>query len=118
MRISVWHRTEEQTPGKSGHYLSYRGWGMGGKADGDHDYGYMYYDKKTNEWYEYSDKRDTAIVYYWTDATPDDWTDQDPPSVVLRRGGVQQDHVAVQEALADVEEALKRYQTVRSLCQK
>ena len=84
MRTSIWYRTELKNPDKSGHYLAYRGWGMGGKADGDHDHGYMYYDKKTNRWYEYSDKRDTAIVYYWTDATPDEWTDQDPPSVQLR----------------------------------
>ena len=37
MRTSIWYRTELQQPPKSGYYLSYRGWGMGGKADGDHD---------------------------------------------------------------------------------
>jgi len=118
MRVSFWHRTEEQTPGKSGYYLSYRGFGMGGMADGDHAHGYMYYDKKTNDWYEYNDKRDPAIVYYWTDATPDEWTDRDPPSIVLRRGSKPQEHVAVQEAWAEVEEAIKRFETVKALCQK
>ena len=50
MRTSIWFRTEEKQPDKSGYYLSYRGWGMGGKADGDSDHGYVYYDKKQNEW--------------------------------------------------------------------
>ena len=120
MRVSIWHRAEEQTPGKSGYYLSYRGWGMGGKADGDHDHGYVYYDKKHNGWrdYESTSMGHSAIVYYWTDATPDDWVDEDPPSITLRRGGGRDEHVAVQDAWKEVEEALKRYETVRALCQK
>lgn len=118
MRISIWHRTEEQSPDNSGYYLSYRGFGMGSMSDYDHEHGYMYYDKKTDKWYEYNNKRDIAIVYYWSDATPNEWVDQDPPSVTLRRNGRPDEHVAVHEAWQEVQEALKRYQTVKALCKQ
>lgn len=114
MRTGIWYRTELKNPDKSGHYLAYRGWGMGGKADSDHDHGYMYYDKKTNQWYEYSDKRDTAIVYYWTDATPDEWTDADPPSVQLRKVK-EEPNPALEIAWKNVEEAVRQYHIVESL---
>lgn len=122
MRHSIWYRTEERQPVTSGYYLTYRGWGMGGKVDGDSDNSYLYYYRKTDKWYEYeSEVRSmhprTCIVYYWTDADPAGWTDADPPSVKIKRG-MQQEHVAVQEAWQEVEEALKRYETVRALCQK
>ena len=117
MRTSIWYRTEEKNPDKSGYYLSYRGWGMGGKGDGDNDHGYLYYDKKNDEWRQYKSMGYDAIVYYWTDATPDDWTDEDPPSHKIKPG-MKQEHVAVQAAWNDVEEAIKRYKTVKALCEK
>ena len=109
MRTSIWYRTELKNPDKSGHYLAYRGWGMGGKADGDHDHGYMYYDKKTDRWYEYRDLRDTAIVYYWTDATPDDWTEQD-----LHKQK-QKYNVTLDDAWKKVVEAVDQYNMLREL---
>jgi hypothetical protein len=117
MRVSVWHRTEEQNPDKSGYYLSYRGFGMGGMSDYDHANGYMYYDKKSNSWYDYDDMRDTAIVYYWSDADPEQWCEEDPPSVLLRKKQRPTKHVALEDAWKDVEEAIKRYKTVEALCQ-
>lgn len=117
MKHSIWYRTEEKQPNESGYYLSYRGWGIGGKADGDNDHGYMYYDKKKNEWRDYKSMGYGAIVYYWTDATPDEWTESDPPSIKIKPRNTQE-HVAVQEAWAEVEEALKRYETMRALCDK
>ena len=119
MRTSIWYRTELQQPPKSGYYLSYRGWGMAGKGDYDHDHGYLYYHKKTDTWYSHeSDVRssfpDTAIVYYWTDATPDDWTDSDPPSVQLRK--VKQEHnVALDDAWKKVQEAIDQYNMIKEL---
>lgn len=124
MRTSIWYRTEERNPDKSGHYLSYRGFGMGGMSDYDSANGYMYYDRKTDSWYEYKDLRDTAIVYYWTDADPETWTDQDPPSIKIRKSynpvtrKHETDHPAIADAWKDVEEAIKRYETVKALCQK
>jgi hypothetical protein len=115
MRTSIWYRTELQQPPKSGSYLAYRGWGMGGKADGDSDWGYVYYDKKVDEWREYRDPYSHgAIVYYWTDATPDDWTDQDPPSITLRK--VKQEHnVALDDAWKKVCEAIDQYNMIKEL---
>lgn len=121
MRTSVWFRTEEKQPDKSGYYLSYRGWGIAGKADGDHDHGYLYYYTKSGEWYEHeSDIRSgfprTAIVYYWTDATPDEWTDEDPPSVQLR-GKVKHNVPAVQAAWEEAMKAIANYELIRNLAQ-
>ena len=123
MRVSFWHHTADKQPEKSGYYLSYRGWGMGGKGDGDHDYGYLYYHTKYKKWYEYEGSwnsmfpDEVSFVYYWTDATPDEWTDQDPP-VSMRKLSKQEMHVAEKEALAELEEAIKRYETVKALCAK
>lgn len=120
MRTSIWYRTELQQPDKSGFYLTYRGWGMGGMGDGDHDHGYLYYRKKDDKWYEYegawrsSFPDEVSFVYYWTDATPDDWTDQDPPSVQLRK--VKQEHnVALEDAWKKVQEAIDQYNMIKEL---
>lgn len=117
MRTSIWYRTEEKQPDKSGYYLSYRGFGMGGMSDYDHANGYMFYDTKTRRWYDYEDMRDTAIVYYWSDADPEHWVDNDPPSIKIKPNDGHL-HVAVQDAWRDVEEAIKRYETVKALCEK
>ena len=121
MRTSIWYRTEEQSPDLSGYYLSYRGFGMGGMSDSDHANGYMYYDRKTDAWYTYQNMQDSAIVYYWTDADPEHWVDADPPSIKIRPGyraqGTHSEIPAVQDAWAAVEEAIKRYETVKALVQ-
>lgn len=118
MRVSFWYHTADQQPEKSGYYLSYRGWGMGGKADEDSDHGYLYYDANHKEWREYESRNaNNAIVYYWTDATPDQWTDNDVP-VFRRKRSQAKMHPAEQEALKELEEAIKRYETVRALCHK
>ena len=114
MRHSIWYRTEERNPDKSGSYLSYRGFGMGGMSDYDHANGYMYYDKKSDKWYDYNDKRNDAIVYYWTDATPDDWTNQDPPSITLRKAK-EEHNVALDDAWKKVQEAIDQYNMIKEL---
>jgi hypothetical protein len=58
-----------------------------------------------------------AIVYYWTDATPDDWVDSDPP-VSQRRQQLDQMHPAEQEAWDAVQEAIKKYEVIKALCKK
>ncbi len=116
MRTGIWYRTELKNPDKSGYYLSYRGWGIGGKADGDSDWGYMYYDKKFNSWRDYKGDQPygSATVYYWTDARPDEWTDQDPPSVQLRKVK-EEPNPALEIAWKNVEEAIRQYHIVESL---
>jgi hypothetical protein len=93
---------------------------MGGKADGDSDNGYLWYDKRNNEWRDYknSNMGDSAIVYYWTDADPEAWVNKDPPSIVLEKRKKHPEHPAVLDAWNDVEEAIKRYETVKALCEK
>lgn len=122
MRTSIWYRTEAKNPDKSGYYLSYRGFGMGGMSDYDHANGYMYFDKLEDKWYDYEDMRDPAIVYYWTDADPEQWCEEDPPSIRIRKGYLPKSNAhdipAVQDAWEAVQEAIKRYETVKALCQK
>jgi hypothetical protein len=114
MRTSIWYRTELHQPTKSGYYLSYRGWGIAGKADEDSDHGYVYYDSVHDEWRDYQSGGHSAIVYYWTDATPDDWTDQDPPSIQLRK--VKEEHnVALEDAYKKVCEAIDQYNMIKEL---
>lgn len=119
MRTSIWYRRELKNPDHSGYYFTYRGWGMGGKADGDRDYGYLYYDRKRDRWRKYDsfDKDDSVIVYYWTDADPHQWVDNDPPSVVLEQQ--QYEHnVTLASAWADVQKAIERYNVIKNLVQK
>lgn len=117
MKVSFWHHTADQQPEKSGYYLSYRGWSMGGKGDGDHDHGYVYYDKNKDEWRDYDSGGHYAIVYYWTDATPEEWVEKDPPWT-KRKKSLREMHPAEKEALAELSEAIKRYETVKVLCAK
>lgn len=112
MKTSIWYRTEEKQPDSSGYYLSYRGWGIAGKADGDSDHGYVYYDKKKNQWRDYDSGGHYAIVYYWTDATPDEWTDNDPPSVNIR---AVKTNPALQIAWTKVQEAIRNYELIKTL---
>ena len=119
MRTSIWYRRELQIPDHSGYYFTYRGWGMGGKADGDSDYGYSYYDRKRDCWrqYERFTTSDSIIVYYWTDADPHQWVEDDPPSIVLEK--MHQDHnVTLTSAWADLQKAIERYNIVKSLVEQ
>lgn len=118
MKISIWHHTADQQPLSSGYYLTYRGWGMGGKVDGESDHGYLYYHSQTDRWYEYqSEVRSmhprTCIVYYWTDADPQQWVDDDPP-VTLRKK-IREDQPAVKAAWDNLQKALEQYNIIKEL---
>jgi hypothetical protein len=112
MRVSLWYRTEEKNPDKSDHYLCYRGFGIGGMGDGDHEYGYCYYNAKKNAWYQYERDAYSIIVYYWTDATPDDWTMEDPPSTMIKNMKI---HPTIQDAWNEVEKAIERFKIIVGL---
>ena len=111
MKPSVWYHTADQQPKTSGYYLSYRGWGIGGKSDYDNDYGYVYYDQPSNSWRAYR-SGDNAIVFYWTDAAPDKWVESDPP-VIHRKKPV--DHPALKDAWNNVKTAIEQYELIRIL---
>lgn len=117
MRTSIWFRNEEKKPDESGYYLTYRGWGMGGKDDNDSDNSYLYYHTKTKQWYEYESEvramhPRTCIVYYWTDADPAGWTDEDPPSISIR---AVKTNPALEIAWGKVEEAIRNYELIKTL---
>lgn len=119
MKVSFWFRTEQQQPANSGYYLCYQGWGIGGKRDGDSDIEYLYYFKKTNQWYGYEgDVRsmhpDTRIVYYWTDADPASWIDNDLPRTKLKQIS-NEHHAALEDAFKKVNEAIDQYNMIKEL---
>lgn len=121
MKPSIWYHTADRQPSKDGLYLTYRGWGMGGKRDGDCDHGYLYYRVKDNRWYEYegawrsSFPEEVSFVYYWTDADPVKWVEDDVP--VSKRKTKRKVSEAEKIAWSQVEEALRRYETVKALSQ-
>jgi hypothetical protein len=119
MKPSIWYHTADCQPPKSGYYLTYRGWGIGGKADCDSDHGYLYYHKGQNAWVEYegawrSTHFSTCLVYYWTDADPVTWVETDPP---VNQRSVKKPNAALEIAWQQVQEAIKRYETVKALSQ-
>lgn len=114
MKTSIWYHTADQQPKTSGYYLSYRGWGIGGRTDYDSDYGYLYYDQKNKHWREYESESygNSAWVYYWTDAAPNKWVESDPP-VSRRKKPV--DHPALKDAWNNVQTAIEQYELIRIL---
>jgi hypothetical protein len=111
MKLSIWYRTEENTPSKSGRYFVYRRFGMGGPGDAA-DYGYLYYNAEKDEWrrgMEYAD------CYYWTDATPDKWVDSDPPSIYITKQ-LSEQHPSLISAWSEVQAAVERYEIIKALC--
>lgn len=114
IKTSIWYHTADRNPEHSGYYLSYRGWGIGGKADCDHDHGYVYYDKKNNEWRDYAAGGHYAIVYYWTDARPDEWVDADTPVAHRKKA---KENPALEVAWRNVQDAIKQYEFIKALTQ-
>jgi hypothetical protein len=112
MKTCIWYHTADQQPEQSGYYLAYRGWGLGGKADGDRDHGYAYYDKRKNEWRDYDISGHYAIVYYWTDARPDEWVENDVPVVNRKRAKT---NPALENAWKNVERAIEQYKLIKAL---
>lgn len=114
MRTSIWYHSVDQNPNKSGHYLCYRGFGMGGMSDSDHSTGYLWYDKGSDDWYDYEDRVHSAIVYYWTDSDPENWVDTDPP-VTQRKKVNRESSPALKDAWKKVQEAINQYEMIRTL---
>lgn len=116
MKPCIWYHTAEQQPKESGYYLAYRGWGIGGKADCDSDYGPVYYDKKINSWrdYESTSHGHDAIVYYWTEAAPETWVDDD---IVINKKKRAENNPALDIAWQKVLHAVEQYELIKALTQ-
>lgn len=116
MRTSIWFRTEECNPPKSGTYLCYRGFGIGGMGDGDRHLDWRWYDAKKNSWQEYricNSVDQNLTIYYWTDAMVDDWINEDPPSKDIK--GMLSTNPTIMDAWKEVERAIERFQIVKNL---
>jgi hypothetical protein len=113
MKPAIWYHTADKQPDRSGDYLAYRGWGIAGKADCDSDWGLVWYDKSIDEWRDYSSGGHYAFVYYWTEARPDIWTDNDVP--VTKRKTKKQPNPALEIAWKNVQDALRQYEIVKAL---
>jgi len=114
MKPCIWYHAAEQQPKQSGYYLAYRGWGIAGKADGDSDWGYVYYDKKIDEWRDYESMGHYAFVYYWTDAQPDEWVNGE---TVSKKKKKREDNAALDIAWERVQEAVRQYEVIKGLTQ-
>jgi hypothetical protein len=115
MRPCIWYHTRERQPSTSGYYLSYRGFGIAGPSDYDSATGYLYYDHQQNVWrdYESDSHGHDAIVYYWTEADPEEWVDGE--TVIGKRTVVP--NAALDAAWADILLAIERYEIVKALTQ-
>jgi hypothetical protein len=115
MRPCIWYHTRERQPSRSGYYLSYRGFGIAGPSDYDSATGYLYYDANTKVWrdYESDSHGHDAIVYYWTEADPEEWVDGE--TVIGKRTVVP--NPALDRAWEDILLAIERYEIVKALTQ-
>lgn len=87
---------------------------MAGKGDYDSDNGYCYYSLLDNQWFEYDDCNNGAIIYYWTDADPQKWTDEDPP-VTKRKRALERMPAAEKIAYDQMMAAIDHYKVVKAL---
>ena len=115
MKPCIWYHTAERQPAESGYYLSYRGWGIAGKSDYDSDYGPVFYDKKINSWRDYKSTSygHDAIVYYWTEADPEEWVDGE---TVINKKKVTP-NPALEIAWQQVVKAVEQYELIKALTQ-
>ena len=111
MKTSIWYHTADQQPEASGYYVAYKGMSMG---DDSSNTGYYYYNKSSGEWRDSSlSTAYYAKVYYWTDADPEQWVNNDPP--VSQRKKILQDNPALEIAWKNIEEAIRQYEIIKAL---
>ena len=114
MKTCIWYDVSEKLPAKSGYYLAFKGMSMG---DNETNAGYYYWNAKAAEW------RDSSIstsyyanVVYWTEADPSGWYEDASSS--RKRKNKHTMSVTESAAWDDLQEAIKRYETVKALCAK
>lgn len=109
MRTCVWYDMDERVPPRTGYYLGFKGMSMG---DDETGCDYYWWNAKYAEWRESQISSAYSVnVIYWTEADPAAWYDK----YRIR----QRSHdipVAEKDAWNAVEEAIKRYETVKALC--
>jgi hypothetical protein len=110
MKTSIWHHNADRQPDKSGYYLAYKSYSMG---DDSTSAGYYYYSKTSGTWRDSSlHSAHYANVYYWTDATPDDWVDND--QVRVHRQTIS-NNPTLNSAWQDVLAAIEKFKIIEAL---
>lgn len=111
MKTSIWHHTADKQPDKSGYYLAYKSYSIG---DDTTNAGYYYYSAGSNSWRDSSlSQAHYANVYYWSDADPEKWVNDDVP--VTKRKTKRPPNPALEIAWNNVQEALRQYEIVKAL---
>lgn len=107
MKASVWYDMDEKIPPRTGYYIAFKGMSMGDDETGCEQY---YWDAGQASWRD--SLRSSAHyvnVIYWCDAEPWEWYNKYD---LRRRDEVS---VAEQDAWAEVQRAISRYEMIKSL---
>lgn len=107
MRACVWYDMDEKIPPRTGYYVAFKGTSLGDDETGCE---YYYWDAKRAEWRNSQLSQAYYVnVVYWCDADPGAWYN----NYSLRR----KDEVSVaeQDAWAEVQRAISKYEMVRAL---
>jgi hypothetical protein len=113
MKISIWHHNADRKPDESGYYLAYKSYSMG---DDSTNAGYYYYSKMEGTWRDSSlSSAHYANVYYWTDADPEKWVDEDPPLTKRKASTAAKSNPAVEIAWNNIQEAIRKYELIKAL---
>lgn len=113
MKTCIWYDVSDKLPNKSGYYLAFKGMSMG---DNETDTDYYYWNATVAEWRDSRlSNAHYANVVYWTEADPNGWYED---TTMLRRKNKNTMSVTEAAAWDDLQEAVKRYETIRALCAK
>ena len=103
MKTSIWYHVDEKLPKTAGHQLVFMGPTFGDEGG----IGTAYFAGADRDWRErLATHSPRANVVYWCDADPWDWYEN--TSVIKHTP-------ALDNALAEVEAALERYEMIRAL---
>ena len=110
MKTSVWYHTADRQPDKTGYYMGFRTITL---ADDSCGVNYFYWNKAEGDWRTDSTCHSQwANVYYWTQADPERWVDEDGP---VRYRKQPKDDPALAAAFANVQKAIEQYEILKAL---
>lgn len=123
MKTSIWYNSKTgEYPKKQGYYVTFVGMTMGGGEAGIQMSYFDHVDKNGRgaEWYDnHTSNSNWANVIFWCDAPVYDWYDNMGPTNHWSKSVVQQTmKPAEQEAWANVEEAIRKYEVIKALCRE
>jgi hypothetical protein len=115
MKPCLWYHSADKNPDKSGYYLAYKSYSI---AENETDIGFYYYNKVQGHWQDSNyNQAHFANVYYWTEANPEKWVENDPPVSFRKKTNKKsaQPNSAMEKAWADVLAAVERYELIKVL---